>query len=116
MLPLDHGRAVRFARSIATWLLLVLIAVLALLALSNLVLSIIHSDYDDQNNRAPGLRIAAAAVCPCVAIYSLVTSGSLVRSDRDRRQGRGLRIAALTILTILLTLGTWVVDILSGPL
>jgi hypothetical protein len=81
---------------------------MALLALSNLVFSIIHSGYDDQTNRAPGLRIAAAAIWFCATIYSLVTSSSLVRTDRDPRQGRDLRIAALVVLSIFLTLGTWI--------
>lgn len=96
------------------WLLFTVNVLLTLLAASSLVLSIAHSGYDPHTNRAPALRIAMAALTMGVSSVALWRSGSVLRTRAPERRVAG--VAALTVLAGVLTFGTWVVVLASGPL
>ncbi len=96
------------------WLPFALTVMLALLAVSYLVLSVIHSRYDDQLNRDPVLRIAAAAVTSLIAACAAWECSGLLWS-RGRARPSTTVVIALTVLSVILTLGTWVIDIATGP-
>jgi len=87
---------------------------LVLIAGTALGSSIANSGYDDQQNRAPVLRIALAAAAFLVALAALRVAVKRLR--RLDRQPSNITAALLVALTLVLIFLYTIVAIASGPL
>jgi hypothetical protein len=89
-------------------------ALLALIALADLVASIANGHYDAHFNRSPGALIVIAAIGAVVSLAALSAAIGVAR----RQPGRiGLRAGVgLTAATLVLILLYAVVSLASGPL
>lgn len=85
---------------------------LALIAGTALGSSLVNSGYDDQQNRAPALRIALAAAAFVVALAALRVAVKRLRG----KQSSNIAAAILVALTLVLIFLLIIVAIASGPL
>ncbi len=108
--PANRHR-LRLAGSVA-WTLVS--GLLALMTGSALGSSIADSRYDDQQNRAPALRIAVAAAAFLVALAALRMAVKRLR--HPDRQHSNIALAVLVVLTLVLIFLLIIVAIGSGPL
>lgn len=107
--PANRHR-LRLAGSVA-WTLVS--GLLALMTGSLLGSSIANSRYDDQQNRAPALRIAVAAAAFLVALTALRMAVKRLRHPDRQHSNIALALVVLTLVLIFLLI---IVAIGSGPL
>lgn len=93
---------------------MLLAMLLVVIAGEALIASVSNSHYDSHQNRAPGLRIVAAAAALLAALTCTVAAGRWLR--RQHGGDAGLHTGLLLGFTVLLLLTYGVVGLATGPL